>query len=168
MAFCKSHRLSSFLFILCFSFIFSSNWLISNDQTSSSLILSSAWSSHILKISPELFNSIVILQLQNFVCFFSVFSLLTSHFVLASFSRFHYIHIFICVFRLFCDYLENNYFELVIRQFICHHIFVFRYREFTVSFGGVTFHWLFMISAALCKHLCLCRCSHLFHFMNWF
>ena len=61
---------SSFLFIIFFSFC-SSDWIISNDLSLISLVLSFVWSSLLLKLSIEFFSSIQIFQLQNLFGSFS-------------------------------------------------------------------------------------------------
>ena len=54
----KSCRLSSLFFIL-FSFC-SSEWIISNMLSSKRMILSSAWSSLLLKFATEFFSSVIV------------------------------------------------------------------------------------------------------------
>ena len=74
MAFHRSLRFCSFFRCLYFFLLFFLDWIILFNQSSSSVILSSAYSKLLLKPSSEIFISIIALSVPKF-CFGSFFCL---------------------------------------------------------------------------------------------
>ena len=97
MVFCKFLKLCSLFFILVFSFGFSDS-IISNDLSSSLLILYSASLSLLLKLSSEFFNSIMlffssIISVQFLFIIFIYFLIFSFYSYIIFLSSFHYLYI---------------------------------------------------------------------------
>ena len=128
----KSGRPSLILFIP-FSFCFS-DWITTTVLFYRSLILSSDWSSLVLRFSVEFFSSFIVFFSSN-ICLvlFYVFNL-SAKLLIFLYSFSDIVKLFICALLQFCEHIQNSQFELFVKQFLDLHLLGFSYCRFTVFF----------------------------------